>query len=110
MKNYESVKYLINTPVHEVDPEKPIKNWLKHGEIEFENYSSSYGVNLYDLCFKIKPGEKVIIVGKSGAGKSSIGHAISWVMEADGGKIMIDTVDITKVEILDLRQRITVIP
>jgi ABC-type multidrug transport system fused ATPase/permease subunit len=78
MKNYESVRYLINEPTHEVDPKLPIKNWMKKGEIEFENYTSSgYGVPLHNLCFKIRPGEKIIIIGRPGAGKSSIVSAIS---------------------------------
>lgn len=110
MKNYESVRYLIAAPDHEVDPLKPIKNWMKKGEIEFENYSANFGVQLRNLNFKIRSGEKIIIIGKSGAGKSSIGHAIARIMEAETGKILIDGVDITKIGILDLREKITIIP
>ena len=95
MKNFESVRFLIAAPEHEKDVAKPIKNWMKKGEIDFENYSANFGVQLKGLCFKIRAGEKIIIVGKSGAGKTSISHAISRVMEADAGKILIDGVDIT---------------
>ena len=63
MRNYESVKFLIEVPEKENNPEQPITKFITAGEIEFENYSSNFGAPLFDLSFKIKAGEKVLIAG-----------------------------------------------
>jgi len=102
MRNYESVVHLIESPDQEVDPVHPIKHFIKSGEIEFEGYSSQFGAPLHDISFKIKAGEKVLIAGRSGAGKTSIANAIARVMEGTKGRVCIDEVDLKKVSILEI--------
>jgi len=58
----------------------------------------------------VNPGEKVGIVGRTGAGKSTISMALTRIVELMGGKIEIDGVDISKLDIADLREQITMIP
>eukprot|EP01016_Furgasonia_blochmanni_P003997 TRINITY_DN11558_c0_g1_i1.p1 TRINITY_DN11558_c0_g1~~TRINITY_DN11558_c0_g1_i1.p1 ORF type:complete len:234 (+),score=60.83 TRINITY_DN11558_c0_g1_i1:64-765(+) len=64
----------------------------------------------WDLNFKIRNGEKIGVVGRTGAGKSSIIMALTRLLEADSGKIVIDGVDISEIGLYDLRRNITIIP
>lgn len=65
---------------------------------------------LNGLSFKINPGEKIGIVGRTGAGKSTITLAISRIVEIMSGQILIDGVDITKERLHEVRSKLTVIP
>ena len=65
---------------------------------------------LKKLNFVVKPGHKVGIVGRTGAGKSTISMALTRIVELYGGRIEIDGVDIAKMELADLRNQITMIP
>jgi ATP-binding cassette subfamily C (CFTR/MRP) protein 1/ATP-binding cassette subfamily C (CFTR/MRP) protein 2 len=65
---------------------------------------------LNNLSFQVKPNEKIGIVGRTGSGKSTICISISRIVELFSGKILIDGVDISKVNLNHLRSRITVIP
>ena len=82
--------------------------------MEFEHvflkYRPTTETVLKDLTFEVKPGEKVGIVGRTGAGKSTICLSLHRIMEIAGGYITIDGVDIKELELYELRKRITVIP
>jgi ABC-type multidrug transport system fused ATPase/permease subunit len=65
---------------------------------------------LRNVSFKIKPLEKVGIVGRTGAGKSSLALALFRGLEAEEGKILIDDVDIGLIGLQDLRESITIVP
>ena len=65
---------------------------------------------LNKLTFEVGPGQKVGIVGRTGAGKSTISMAIMRIVELAGGKIEIDGVDISKIDLTVLRSQITMIP
>ena len=104
----------------EAEQRLPIPNsednekWISKGRIQLCNYSLKYRPDL-DLILKnlnveIKAREKVGIVGRTGAGKSTLILAIWRVVEAYEGKILIDGVDISQVGLADLRDRVTVIP
>jgi ABC-type multidrug transport system fused ATPase/permease subunit len=62
------------------------------------------------LTFRVAAREKVGIVGRTGAGKSSLALAIFRALEADTGKILIDNVDIGLIGLRDLREAITIVP
>jgi ABC-type multidrug transport system fused ATPase/permease subunit len=62
------------------------------------------------LSFDINSGQKIGIVGRTGAGKTSIGLTLSRIVELLSGSIKIDGLDIAKVPLKELRSRITVIP
>ena len=92
---------------------KPPKDWPSKGHITFEKVSLSYDKNLPDVLKKISlnisPTEKIGIVGRTGAGKSSFFQTI-FRMYQPGGIIRIDGVDIKELNLFDLRSRLTIIP
>jgi len=65
---------------------------------------------LDNLSFEVQPNEKIGIVGRTGSGKSTICISISRIVELLEGKILIDGIDISKLNLNYLRSRITVIP
>jgi ABC-type multidrug transport system fused ATPase/permease subunit len=65
---------------------------------------------LKGLSFKVKAGNKVGLVGRTGAGKSTISLAIPRIVEAFAGSIEIDGIDIGKVDLHILRNKLTVVP
>ncbi|KAI1092288.1 P-loop containing nucleoside triphosphate hydrolase protein [Rostrohypoxylon terebratum] len=93
---------------------RPAQNWPAHGAVEFINYSTRYRKELdpvlKNVTFKIQPREKVGIVGRTGAGKSSLTLAIFRALEAESGKILIDDIDIATIGLQDLREAITIVP
>ncbi|OIW30317.1 P-loop containing nucleoside triphosphate hydrolase protein [Coniochaeta ligniaria NRRL 30616] len=97
-----------------VEKNRPPPNWPSQGAVEFINYSTSYRKELdpvlRNLTFKIGAREKVGIVGRTGAGKSSLALAIFRALEADSGKILIDDIDIGLIGLRDLREAITIVP
>ncbi|KAH0609923.1 uncharacterized protein H6S33_012469 [Morchella sextelata] len=99
----------------EIIPEnRPYTNWPESGSVTFSDYSTRYRPDLdpvlKHVSFEIKPFEKVGIVGRTGAGKSSLALALFRSLEAETGKIIIDGIDISKIGLRDLRQSITMVP
>ncbi|EXJ91043.1 hypothetical protein A1O1_04150 [Capronia coronata CBS 617.96] len=93
---------------------RPPPNWPSQGAIEFIGYSTRYRPDLEPvikhLSIRIEPGHKIGIVGRTGAGKSSLALALFRGLEADEGKILIDNVDIGLIGLQDLREAITIVP
>ncbi|XP_055327526.1 multidrug resistance-associated protein 1-like isoform X2 [Paramacrobiotus metropolitanus] len=93
---------------------RPSPGWPQAGHVEFKNYQTRYRPGL-DLVLKgidaqIKSGEKIGIVGRTGAGKSSMTLALFRIIEAAGGAINIDDVNIADLGLHDVRSRITILP
>ena len=65
---------------------------------------------LKKLSFEVASGHKVGVVGRTGAGKSTVSIALTRIVELVGGKIEIDDVDISKLDLAVLRNKITMIP
>lgn len=99
-------------PEHTND--KPDDRWPQTGAITFSQYSVRYRDELdlvvKDLNIDIKAGEKIGIVGRTGAGKSSLTMALFRIIEAASGSITIDGKDISKIGLHDLRSKITIMP
>jgi ABC-type multidrug transport system fused ATPase/permease subunit len=97
-----------------IEETRPAANWPSEGSVEFIDYSTRYRSDLEpvlrNVSFKIKPLEKVGIVGRTGAGKSSLALALFRGLEAETGKILIDGVDIGLIGLQDLRESITIVP
>ena len=82
------------------------------GEIEFRNVWFAYNDDDYvlrDVSFTVKPGEKVALVGHTGAGKSSIINILSRFYEINKGQILIDGVDIRDMNLEELREAISIV-
>ena len=79
------------------------KNWPAQGVVEFKNVTLKYRPTtdpvLKNLSFKIEPGMKVGVVGRTGAGKSTICISMSRIVELFDGCIEIDGVDISKIDL-----------
>src|SRR5437868_2780185 len=79
------------------------------GEIEFRNVSFSYGSELpavSNVSFHARPGETIALVGKTGAGKSTLINLLTRFYEFDEGEILIDGQSIQDLSIRELRQKI----
>ncbi|KAF9582973.1 hypothetical protein BGW38_010496 [Lunasporangiospora selenospora] len=116
------------------------ENWPQHGKVVFKDYSTRYreGLDLVikDVSFTVEPAQKIGIVGRTGAGKSSLTLALFRIIEAadsywartsdpsaqdhpidsdmfrseTGGSIEIDGIDISTLGLRDLRQHLSIIP
>jgi ATP-binding cassette subfamily B protein len=82
------------------------------GQIEFDNVTFGYERDrpvLQNLSFRIEPGERVALVGGSGAGKSTILHLLLRFQDPWTGRVLIDGVDIRKYRLRSLRKQIGVV-
>lgn len=97
-----------------VDPKKPEELKIKQGEIEFRNVNFGHQGSSEDIFknfnLKIKPGEKIGLVGHSGAGKSTLVRLLMRFSDIDSGQILIDGQNIAKVKQEDLRKVISYVP
>lgn len=103
-----------------LDEEAPLKlqdmqaSWPESGKIEFENVEMRYRPELplvlRGLNLEVRGGERVGIVGRTGAGKSSIMSALFRLTELSAGSIKIDGADISRVGLQDLRTKLSIIP
>ncbi len=84
------------------------------GDITFKHVSFTYhGSNvpsIHDISFSITSGEKVGIIGQTGAGKSTIQKLLCGLVEPDEGKIFLDHSDISSIHPTELRQNIALMP
>uniref|UniRef100_A0A670Y9T2 ABC-type glutathione-S-conjugate transporter n=1 Tax=Pseudonaja textilis TaxID=8673 RepID=A0A670Y9T2_PSETE len=89
-------------------------SWPTEGAIEFRGYSLRYrpelSLALKNINLKIKPQEKVGIVGRTGAGKSSLAMGLLRLVEAADGEIVIDGINIAQMGLHNLRSKITIVP
>ncbi|XP_040579194.1 LOW QUALITY PROTEIN: multidrug resistance-associated protein 1 [Lepeophtheirus salmonis] len=117
MVSVERIKEYENIPQeapYDLPNSDPPPNWPEHGVIKFDNYKTRYRKGL-DLVLKginctIQKGEKIGIVGRTGAGKSSLTLALFRIIEPSEGSIYIDGENIRFLGLGKLRSRITIIP
>ncbi|KAJ8313002.1 hypothetical protein KUTeg_010375, partial [Tegillarca granosa] len=93
---------------------KPVKEWPQTGDIKFIDLKTRYRPGL-DLVLKgitahIHHNEKVGIIGRTGAGKSSLTLSLFRLVESAGGSILIDGLRIADIGLHDLREKITILP
>ncbi|GJN87677.1 hypothetical protein Rhopal_000632-T1 [Rhodotorula paludigena] len=113
----ERVQEYIHLPSEaplEVPEHKPAGDWPQRGTIRFDHVKARYrkelDLVLRDVNFEIKAGEKVGVCGRTGAGKSSLTMVLYRIIEAEGGVVSIDGVDVGKIGLHDLRSRLSIIP
>ncbi|KAJ1747331.1 Canalicular multispecific organic anion transporter 1 [Coemansia sp. RSA 989] len=98
-----------------VDECRPAENWPQHGKVEFRNFHMQYREDLppalSDISLTINPGEKIGIVGRTGAGKSTLAKSLFRLSHSGiSGSILIDGQDIQQMGVGDLRPRLGIIP
>ncbi|KAJ0081449.1 hypothetical protein Patl1_11238 [Pistacia atlantica] len=97
-----------------IESNRPPPGWPSSGSMKFEEVVLRYRLDLppvlHGLSFTVSPGEKVGIVGRTGAGKSSMLSALFRIVEIERGRIMIDDCDVAKFGLTDLRKVLSIIP
>lgn len=97
-----------------ITDKRPPEKWPEEGKMQFENFKVRYrpGLDLvlHGITCSIDGMEKIGIVGRTGAGKSSLTNCLFRIIEAAEGRILIDGVDISSIGLHDLRGRLTIIP
>jgi subfamily B ATP-binding cassette protein MsbA len=104
---------LLDTPVEVTPPENPIFLPSMKGKILFQNVWFSYEPDqwiLKGIDLEIKPGEKVAVVGPTGAGKSTLMDFIPRFYDPQIGKVLIDGRDIKALDIKTIRKQIGIVP
>ncbi|KIK99142.1 hypothetical protein PAXRUDRAFT_132675 [Paxillus rubicundulus Ve08.2h10] len=99
---------------HEIESRKPDVEWPSQGAIEFKDVKMSYRPGLplilKGISLNIKGGEKIGVVGRTGAGKSSLMLVLYRIVELSGGSIVLDGIDVSTIGLKDLRTKISIIP
>ncbi|KMQ90611.1 multidrug resistance-associated protein, partial [Lasius niger] len=100
-------------PLESTPDKKPKSEWPEEGKVEFKNvylrYAPLESPVLKNLSFVIHPREKIGIIGRTGAGKSSLIQALFRLADVEGS-IEIDGIDTSEIGLHDLRSKISIIP
>jgi ABC-type multidrug transport system fused ATPase/permease subunit len=90
------------------------QSWPENGNLEFDQVVMRYRPTTYlvlkNISFNINGGERIGVVGRTGAGKSTLANVITRMCEIDSGKVLLDGVDISKIGLQKLRSSMTIIP
>ena len=118
--NVVSIERILEYTGNEVEAEwkqdkvKITRSWPEKGMIEFKGYGARYrqGLDLVirDINVLIQPQEKIGVVGRTGAGKSTITLSLFRIIEAAAGNIIIDGVNVSEIGLHELRKKLTIIP
>ncbi|KAG8979673.1 hypothetical protein FRB90_008018, partial [Tulasnella sp. 427] len=99
---------------HVIEDQRPPSDWPIGGSIQFKDVVMRYRPGLppvlKGITMDIAPGEKIGVVGRTGAGKSSLMIALYRIVELTEGTIYLDGLDISKMGLNDLRSKISIIP
>jgi ATP-binding cassette subfamily B protein len=115
MASSERVFQLLDTEIEAMDPDEPLSlGEQTRGDIEFRNVWFAYGERqdgepdwvLKDVSFKINAGEKVAIVGHTGAGKTTVINLLMRFYDVTRGEVLVDGVPVHRLRLQDLRSRI----
>jgi ATP-binding cassette subfamily B multidrug efflux pump len=112
MASSERIFKLLDTELIIVTPDAPKALTVQKGSIEFRNVHFSYNPNepvLRDISFKVAPGEKVAIVGATGAGKSTIIALLSRFYDVQQGEILVDGKNVRNFDLQGLRRSIGIV-
>ncbi|KAK9788369.1 putative P-loop containing nucleoside triphosphate hydrolase protein [Seiridium cardinale] len=114
MNAAERVVEYSELPTESLDGKKPPAAWPSEGRVEVNDLVVSYAADLppvlKGLTFSVNRNERIGVVGRTGAGKSSLTLALFRFLEARSGSIHVDGVDISKIRLHDLRSRLAIIP
>jgi ATP-binding cassette, subfamily B, multidrug efflux pump len=112
MASSERIFKLLDTPAVIVSPSCPKALGVGPGAIAFRNVTFAYNHGdpvLQDVSFEVRPGEKLAVVGATGAGKTTIISLLSRFYEVEKGRILVDGIDVRDYDLQGLRQSIGVV-
>ncbi|KAI1058055.1 hypothetical protein LB506_000939 [Fusarium annulatum] len=114
MNSTERVVEYTELETESLEGEKPSAAWPTSGTMEIKDLEVSYAPELppvlRGISFDVKNNERVGVVGRTGAGKSSLTLALFRFLEARSGSVTIDGLDISKIDLHSLRSRLAIIP
>ncbi|KAI0784237.1 ABC protein [Abortiporus biennis] len=114
MVHYSRGDEIAQEAPHEIQETKPPAEWPAEGAIQFKDIVMRYRPGLpyvlKGLSLDIRGGEKIGVVGRTGAGKSSLMLALFRIVELPSGSITIDGIDISTIGLRDLRTKVAIIP
>lgn len=108
----ERIFEVLDTKPEIEDPAQPVALPVLEGRVEFDHVSFSYATGeevLHDISVTAEPGQRVALVGQSGAGKSSFINLIPRFYDATSGRILVDGVDVRNLLQSDLRNHIALV-
>ena len=92
---------------------KNSNEWPLYGEVQFMDvclrYRKDLPLALKNATFKVNKGTSTGVVGRTGAGKSTLAVALFRLFEIESGKILIDGVDIQKLGLMDVRRKLSIV-
>jgi ABC-type multidrug transport system fused ATPase/permease subunit len=114
----ERIDYYCKTPSEEVQEEgdlhAPLSGWPQQGNLVFDQVQMRYREDLplvlKGVSFDVRSGHKVGVVGRTGAGKSSLFQCLFRLQELEQGRICVDGEDISRLSLHALRSQVTIIP
>jgi ABC-type multidrug transport system fused ATPase/permease subunit len=112
MASSERVFKLLDNQTMIHNPGNPIKMENVKGKIEFKNVWFAYNDDDYvlkDISFNINPGERIAIVGHTGAGKTSIINILTRFYDISKGEILLDGINIEKLDKRELRKHVSIV-
>ena len=93
---------------------RPLPEWPSRGSIEVQDlvvrYRPELDPVLHGISFGVNPGEKIGIAGRTGCGKSTLMMALYRIVEPCGGRVIIDSIDVSTIGLYDLRSRLSLVP
>ncbi|KZT61359.1 ABC protein [Calocera cornea HHB12733] len=112
--HYTHEGYIAQEADYHIPEKAPPADWPREGAVKMENVRLRYRPGLDEVLkgveWNVRAGEKVGVVGRTGAGKSSLLIALFRLVELSGGKITIDGLDIADMGLQDVRSRLSIIP
>ncbi len=110
--NLERIYETIDTPAEICDAEDARELGEVSGKVDFNDVTFAYeaGVNVLEhFDLHVKAGEKIALVGPTGAGKTTVINLLTRFYDADGGSVSVENIDVKKIALKSLRRRIGVL-
>jgi len=110
----KSLDEVMATPLERPEGAQFLSREMFQGEIEFKNVTFAYPgseiPSVQGISFKIKPGERVAVLGRVGSGKSTIQKLAMGLYQPTDGAIMVDGIDLRQLDPTELRSRVGYVP